>query len=56
MSDLPFTIFVMLIAGVIMFAFGVEFANEKWISEIIDRDLGLYCPTDGSFAFHGECK
>lgn len=30
-------------------------ANNQWERDAIERDLGLYCPNTGEFAFKGEC-
>ena len=30
--------------------------NNKWRSEIIQRDLAQYCPDNGEWAWKGECK
>lgn len=30
--------------------------NGYWREEAIDRDLGLYCPNTGKWAWKGECK
>ena len=29
--------------------------NSAWQGKVIDRGYGLYCPSDGNFAFVGEC-
>lgn len=33
-----------------------EHTNAKWQSDLIERNLAVYCPDDGAFAFKGECK
>jgi hypothetical protein len=36
----------------------VFWANDGWSirPDLISRGLAEYCPTDGDFAFKGECK
>ncbi len=29
--------------------------DSRWEAVIIERGYGMYCPTDGDFAFIGEC-
>jgi hypothetical protein len=29
--------------------------NSNWQGKVIERGYGLYCPSDGAFAFVGEC-
>ena len=29
--------------------------NNNWKRETVDRGLALYCPTDGQWAWVGEC-
>ncbi|CAB4166670.1 hypothetical protein UFOVP847_44 [uncultured Caudovirales phage] len=44
------------------FCFGALFAvvswgitNDVWERDAVDRGLALYCPTDGQWAWNGEC-
>ena len=30
--------------------------NSSYKSDLINRGQALYCPTDGQFAFNGECN
>ena len=30
--------------------------DKKWEQNVIDRGYGQYCPTNGEFAFKGECN
>jgi hypothetical protein len=57
--DLAPTLVVAAIAVlVVAFLSGVVFEQKSSVShrEIIERDLGLYCPGTGHFAFVGECE
>ena len=29
--------------------------NNNWKSETVDRGIATYCPTDGQWAWNGEC-
>jgi hypothetical protein len=42
-----------LIVGAVAFGFTVE---SGWRTDIADRGLAIYCPTDGQWAWVGECK
>jgi hypothetical protein len=30
--------------------------STGWKTDIVDRGLAIYCPTDGQWAWVGECK
>ena len=63
------TAFISVIAGVLGFVFFVCFVffvwgatlgeretEIKYQKQAIERGYGLYCPTDGNFAWVGECE
>jgi hypothetical protein len=35
--------------------FGVLVTVMAWKLETVERGLALYCPTDGQWAWNGEC-
>ena len=45
-------IFIILLIGA---AFGILVSNMNWEKAAISRGFALHCPSDGSFAWKGEC-
>ncbi len=45
------TLFVALFAALL----GASAAENRWEAELISRNLALYCPQDGEWAWKGEC-
>lgn len=54
------TIFYCALSALAAFVLGivVEHMNltASWEEKIINREMGLYCPNTGKFAFTGECN
>lgn len=49
-------IFTALVGLTIGATFGVGMTESAWRYDVIERGMGLYCPTTGEFAFMGECE
>jgi hypothetical protein len=56
MENGGFTFFAICLASFISMLLGGFIMSSQWRGEMIERGLGLYCPTDGTFAFTGECS
>ena len=48
----PFAVAGLIVGGVL---FG-NIVNSGWKTDSVDRGLAIYCPTDGEWAWVGECK
>lgn len=48
---------IMALVGVavLFFSQGEKAGIEAMKTEIVEHGYGLYCPTDGNFAFKGAC-
>lgn len=44
-----------VVIGVVVTLVSAEVRYQRWEAKVIERGYGLYCPTDGEFAFVGEC-
>jgi len=48
------------LAGVVGFSLGVwaggSGASASFEAELVERGLAIHCPSDGAFAFKGECE
>jgi hypothetical protein len=53
MDDLGLGVVLGLIVGAVAFGFTVE---SGWRTDTVNRGLAIYCPTDGEWAWVGECK
>jgi hypothetical protein len=50
---LGFVIGVLLMLGPVL---GLDTNTYVAVVELVERGYGLYCPSDGNFAFIGECE
>jgi len=46
----------LLVVLVVGMTIGVAGISNEWRRATVDRGLALYCPTDGQWAWVGECK
>lgn len=59
--DDGFTIWWWLSVGALVVGFtfgtviGYALADDNWRRETVARDLAMHCPTDGAWAWKGEC-
>lgn len=51
MSDLIFGLF----CGVLLAIASWGVTNDCWKRDTVDRGFAIYCPTDGQWAWNGEC-
>ena len=49
-------IFGLLIGMVLAGGMSIHGTRSAWQDDMIARDLAIYCPESGSFAFKGECE
>lgn len=57
LSNVFYSILIGIFIGIVLIWLLMEPLVEKeWQKELIERDLGLYCPVDGKWAFKGECE
>ena len=60
MSDVVHWIFAALLTYLVMYEIGhVQGSNamqDQLQTQAIEHGYALYCPTDGKFAWHGECE
>ena len=54
MKDYDFSIGI-LVGAIFIGALTYWINNELWRSDTIERDLAIYCPTSGDWAWKGEC-
>ena len=55
-GDAAATFAGMVVAMVVAGGIVHHASRSAWQDDMIARDLAIYCPENGHFAFKGECK
>lgn len=55
-GGIVFGVFLGVAAFFLLVALPHTTPNDFWHRQAIERGYGLYCPTDGEFAWVGECE
>ena len=55
-NELQALIMGMIVGALISALFVSSIVNTAWKTATINRDLALYCPLNGNWAWKGECE
>lgn len=55
-EDMGLIIIGFIVGFIISGTLGTLLTSNEWKYELITRNLAIYCPDNGKFAFVGECE